>query len=99
MLWHTSEQRTRPLFRRSGELVQGYNNTVKRLWVQEETFENCMNEYNPVGDLTLLFVFTLQIQPGSLSIYELERLENIRQNQVFLSSIKLLEVSLLKNRV
>ncbi|XP_021442302.2 WD repeat-containing protein 76 isoform X1 [Oncorhynchus mykiss] len=31
------------------------------------------------------------IQPGSLSIYELERLENIRQNQVFLSSIKLLE--------
>ncbi|KAM9422471.1 WD repeat-containing protein 76 isoform 7-T12 [Salvelinus alpinus] len=32
-----------------------------------------------------------KIQPGSLSIYELERLENIRQNQVFLSSIKLLE--------
>nr|XP_046204344.1 WD repeat-containing protein 76-like isoform X1 [Oncorhynchus gorbuscha] len=31
------------------------------------------------------------IQPGSLSIYELERLENIRQNQVFLSSLKLLE--------
>uniref|UniRef100_A0AAZ3Q878 WD repeat-containing protein 76 n=1 Tax=Oncorhynchus tshawytscha TaxID=74940 RepID=A0AAZ3Q878_ONCTS len=39
------------------------------------------------------------MQPGSLSIYELERLENIRQNQVFLSSIKLLEVSLLKNRI
>uniref|UniRef100_A0AAZ3QNV3 WD repeat-containing protein 76 n=1 Tax=Oncorhynchus tshawytscha TaxID=74940 RepID=A0AAZ3QNV3_ONCTS len=32
-----------------------------------------------------------KMQPGSLSIYELERLENIRQNQVFLSSIKLLE--------
>uniref|UniRef100_A0A4W5KUC9 WD repeat-containing protein 76 n=1 Tax=Hucho hucho TaxID=62062 RepID=A0A4W5KUC9_9TELE len=32
-----------------------------------------------------------KIQPGGLSIYELEHLENIRQNQVFLSSIKLLE--------
>ncbi|KAK6294327.1 hypothetical protein J4Q44_G00351570 [Coregonus suidteri] len=32
-----------------------------------------------------------EIQPGGLSTYELERLENIRQNQEFLTSIKLLE--------
>ncbi|KAJ7994839.1 hypothetical protein DPEC_G00253620 [Dallia pectoralis] len=32
-----------------------------------------------------------KIQPGGLSICELQRLENIRQNQEFLSSIKLLQ--------
>jgi len=47
----------------------------------------CVQNVQPVS-----FCLT-QVASGGLSSYELERLENIRQNQVFLSSIKLFEVN------
>ena len=42
--------------------------------------------------ICVLYVSVTQGGHGGLSAYELERLENIRQNQAFLSSINLFQV-------